>query len=380
MQRHPRQVRSAILHVPAPTNAAMPLSFAVDADNALESLLADCRADAGCQSRFPDSRTNLFRVLDALEAKPVTAEVPHPATGKPVPVQLNRAAFAQLVRYMLYVPSWAARIPLVIDSAGRGDFEEAGAMALLIGSALGRASDALYAAVTCTEDVPFFERETGRLLAAGTFLGPLRVDLQKELCNGWPRGSLPTDYREPLRSDVPTLLLVGERDPSTPSRWARSIAAQLPNSRLVIVPDGGHDFDGLSGAGCLDDLQNRFVREASFASIDLSCLETTSHPPFALAKESKVAVELTGETLARLAGTYGGAGQGPQIRIAREDGQLFAIAGDQRFQLAASSSLEFTIPGAPGLKFVFEERQGKVIALRFIEGGGEGTRLARIEE
>lgn len=39
---------------------------------------------------------------------------------------------------------------------------------------------------------------------------------------------------------IPTLVLVGDRDPLTPPIRAREMASALPNTHLVIVPDCGH--------------------------------------------------------------------------------------------------------------------------------------------
>jgi pimeloyl-ACP methyl ester carboxylesterase len=40
--------------------------------------------------------------------------------------------------------------------------------------------------------------------------------------------------------DVPTLLLVGGDDDIAPLEGAREIAAELPHSSIVTIPDGGH--------------------------------------------------------------------------------------------------------------------------------------------
>jgi len=39
---------------------------------------------------------------------------------------------------------------------------------------------------------------------------------------------------------VPTLLVAGSHDLSTPLEWARREAARIPGSRLVVVPGAGH--------------------------------------------------------------------------------------------------------------------------------------------
>jgi pimeloyl-ACP methyl ester carboxylesterase len=50
---------------------------------------------------------------------------------------------------------------------------------------------------------------------------------------------------------VPTLLLAGTRDLSTPLEWARREAARIPGSRLVVVPGAGHSVQSraVSAAG-----------------------------------------------------------------------------------------------------------------------------------
>jgi pimeloyl-ACP methyl ester carboxylesterase len=55
-----------------------------------------------------------------------------------------------------------------------------------------------------------------------------------------PTGDLPP---------VPTLLLAGDRDLSTPLPWAREQKAHTPNGRLVIVPGAGHSVQSRAPGG-----------------------------------------------------------------------------------------------------------------------------------
>jgi pimeloyl-ACP methyl ester carboxylesterase len=43
------------------------------------------------------------------------------------------------------------------------------------------------------------------------------------------------------RIDAPTLVVAGDRDPFVPVDHAWAIKRQLPNARLLIVPDAGHE-------------------------------------------------------------------------------------------------------------------------------------------
>ncbi len=49
--------------------------------------------------------------------------------------------------------------------------------------------------------------------------------------------------------DVPTLLLAGGRDLSTPLEWAQREAAQAPGGGLVVVPTAGHGVSRRGGKG-----------------------------------------------------------------------------------------------------------------------------------
>ena len=49
--------------------------------------------------------------------------------------------------------------------------------------------------------------------------------------------------------DVPTLLLAGGRDLSTPLEWAQREAAQAPGGELVVVPKAGHGVSRRGGKG-----------------------------------------------------------------------------------------------------------------------------------
>jgi pimeloyl-ACP methyl ester carboxylesterase len=76
--------------------------------------------------------------------------------------------------------------------------------------------------------------------------------------NGFVRQCLPWPPTQPTPAPararlpaVPTLLLAGDRDLSTPLAWARREAALAPKGRLVVVPGAGHSVQSraVSDAG-----------------------------------------------------------------------------------------------------------------------------------
>jgi pimeloyl-ACP methyl ester carboxylesterase len=61
-----------------------------------------------------------------------------------------------------------------------------------------------------------------------------------QTCLRWPPTPSPAQPRTVDLPNVPTLLLAGDRDLSTPLPWAREQAAHSPGGRLVIVKGSGH--------------------------------------------------------------------------------------------------------------------------------------------
>lgn len=56
----------------------------------------------------------------------------------------------------------------------------------------------------------------------------------------WPAADLGAEFNAPTRSDVPTLILHGTWDLSTPIENARRVARELPNSQFVEIVHGRH--------------------------------------------------------------------------------------------------------------------------------------------
>jgi pimeloyl-ACP methyl ester carboxylesterase len=98
----------------------------------------------------------------------------------------------------------------------------------------------------------------------------------------WPRGEIPADYLEPVRSDVPALIFSGNLDPVTPPQRGEEVARYLPNSRHVIIPEAAHGPFGVSHIDCMDRLIVEFLDHGDTRKLDVSCVDQMKPPPFAL--------------------------------------------------------------------------------------------------
>jgi hypothetical protein len=74
------------------------------------------------------------------------------------------------------------------------------------------------------------------------------------------------------------MIVVGERDPVTSPRWARVMADQFRESRVVVVPGEGHVFDGPMQR-CIDRLAADFLARRNLAD---GCVTLHKRPAYAV--------------------------------------------------------------------------------------------------
>jgi pimeloyl-ACP methyl ester carboxylesterase len=378
MRRHPEHVRAAVLQGIVPPGTRAPLYFAHDAQRALDQLFAACGADAGCRAAFPDAAGEVQRLLDRLDKKPAEVTIRSPQTGEPVKIVLGRSAGAQTIRYMLYLPITASRIPLEVHLAVNGDFGPLAQSAYLFGNLVTSTSDGLYLSVTCAEGVPRFTPQEAQEAARGTFLGDFRARAQKAACAEWPRGRVPPQFDEPVRSDAPTLLISGERDPVTPAYWGEQAARTLTHARHVVVPGAGHDNEGEKGAECIGRLSLEVIERGSVEGLDTSCVSRIEPVPFALRDVRAAEITLPVAELDRLAGTYAGADREEFVVRRQGESLQLALGEGQVFRLAAIAPNRFRVEGAPAGYFVeFRTEGGGVTSMEVEEGPTERLTLKK---
>ncbi|HEV7890589.1 MAG TPA: alpha/beta fold hydrolase [Pyrinomonadaceae bacterium] len=283
LRQHGEHVRAVVLHGVSLTGQFMPRDFPQDTERALDGVMNECAADEACRAAFPDLRAEAKAVLDKLTRGPVEVNLKNAQTGENIPLKLSRDLAGEAIRYMLYQPDAASRIPLYIHLAARGDFAPLAKSAILYRRQIvATGSNGMYLSVTCAEDLPWIKQGVGKRNGERTFLGDYRLRQQRAACALWPRGEIPKGYSEPTRSGVPALILTGQWDPVTPPVYGDTAARFLTNSLHVVVPHGGHGFGGLSGLDCIENLVADFVERGTTKGLDTSCVKSIRRRGFQL--------------------------------------------------------------------------------------------------
>jgi pimeloyl-ACP methyl ester carboxylesterase len=288
LRRHPDRVRTAVLSGLVPPDERGPFPMARHAQRALDGLIAECDADTACRGAFPRLREEVAAVLERAGKEPATLTVTDGETGHPVELRLSRNSVAQTLRYMLYSPAKAARLPWSVHQAAQGDWKPMAEEALSSVAGLGAMNRGYYLSLTCSEDLPFIREDEIPAAVQGTFLGDFRIRAQQAACAAWPVPPVSREFLDPVTSGVPVLLISGERDPVTPPGNAERAARTLKNSLHVVMPDAGHGYEGIEGAQCANELTVKVVEAGTVQGLDTSCMARTKRPEFLLKPEASV--------------------------------------------------------------------------------------------
>ena len=280
LRRYPENVRTVVLDGVVPPTLALGPDMALNAQAALDGIFERCARDLGCAMRFGDMASVFDDLMSRIQDTPVFVATRETATGEVEKTLVTEEYLMGVTRLFSYSDTSAALLPLVIDEAANGRFEMLLAQAELIQGNLERTlSFPMHNSVICSEDYPFETAETS-LGTTDAYLGTSIVDALHTICAQWPQGVVDPDFRDPLVSAHPVLLLSGSNDPATPPQYAEdAIAEGLSGALHLVVPDQGH---GMAPIGCVPDLMQEFIETAATEGLDADCLDRVMATPFFL--------------------------------------------------------------------------------------------------
>jgi pimeloyl-ACP methyl ester carboxylesterase len=279
LRRHPESVRTVTLWGVVPMDEPVALSHAAGAQRALDLMFGSCEADTICHANFPAVRKDFQAVMDRVSQGPVEVEVADPETHKAIRVRLAREVVAEGIRIVLYSSEASAVLPFLFHQAAAGDWKPLGQTVVTMQAGLeGILTRGLFFSVTCSQDIPFIKAAEVSERTAGSFLGDYRVRRQTAACALWPHARIDPAEREAIHSDVPVLLINGERDSVTPPDFGRRAARFLTHSLHLVEPYAGHE----ESPPCVEAIANDFVRRGTVQGLDTSCVSQLKLAPFLL--------------------------------------------------------------------------------------------------
>lgn len=274
--RYPQHTRSLVLDSVVPNTQPLGGIFARNLDDALALYFAQCQGDAACREKLGDTRAQLDALLARLRQSPVEVRYRDASTHEETRTTLTADMLAGLVRMYAYMPQAAALLPKLIHDAHAGRYEGITALSQMLSKQMGESmAMGMQLSVICAEDAGSFnasEADHNTVLGAGLTKG------MAAMCDVWPRGAVPADFRTPLAGKIPVLAISGEFDPVTPPRYGDEAIAKLDHAIHLVLKGQGHN---VIGAGCMPKVFAQFVETAFSEPLQSSCLDNLSAvPPF----------------------------------------------------------------------------------------------------
>ena len=294
MRDHPEGVRSAIIDSifpPQVTNNDAPINF----ERSLNVLFKECAADDACNKAFPDLEKVFYDTIDQLNANPVSFQIVDPATSQKREVKMDGDGFAGTIFQALYASEIISELPKTIYDVHNGNTHFLSLWTLLEVSQLDAVSVGMNYAVQCTEELAF--DTTTSIEAVLAKINPKLQgfarrngidDSQIGLCATWNSAKPNPIENEPIKSDIPTLVVSGEYDPITPPEYGKETAATLSNSYFFEFPGMGHGV--IPSSDCAFGIAQAFLKDPT-TKPDSSCIADMKEPAFTVAAATTASVE-----------------------------------------------------------------------------------------
>lgn len=291
MRAHPEGIRSVAIVSILPLEKSFFVEASTTTTNAVMRLLDACADDEACHSAYPDLQEVLFEVIDQLNAEPVPITVTNPLDGQSYDsILTGDEVLGNLVTF-LYFTQIIPVLPQAIHDVHNGDYGLMTQLSSITLALFELLSRGMTFSVMCTDDlIGRTPEDLLNIMAAlpRQLQGRADPELVIEhgifgICENWPVEEADLWVKEPLVSDIPTLVLTGEFDPVTPPEYGQLVARYLSDSYFFELPGIGHDILGASE--CARSIIGDFIADPTQLP-DASCIAEMPGVVFDLPSEA----------------------------------------------------------------------------------------------
>ncbi len=280
LKMHPENVRTVILDAVVSADMALGPAIALESQRALDEMLARCAEDVACNDAFPNLSREVSELINELKQEPKNTKIENLASGKLEEFKFTAGHLALGVRMALYSPMSMSILPsLLHEAASNSHYGPLARQSINAGRSMyNMMAIGMSNSVMCTEDEPYFKNaniSNGDLEAS--YMGSEFMQGLEIVCEIWPKGVIDPGFKELIKTDLPVLLLSGDKDPITPPEYAEQAMQKMSNSKHIVVEGQGHIQ---MAVGCMPTILAKFVEAASFTEIETDCLHKVKPEPF----------------------------------------------------------------------------------------------------
>jgi pimeloyl-ACP methyl ester carboxylesterase len=280
MRDFPTILRGVVLDSTVPVQSNLYPEVYTSAQRDFNQLFQGCAASPPCNAAYPNLESTFYTLVDKLNDSPVTVTITNPYDKKDYRVLFTGDEFVSDVFQTLYRTDLIGVLPQLIKQAADGDLAPFG-RAIADQFFYDDISRGMYFSVQCSEEATFttpaevaaVKKTVRQEIASG--LGDAEDEGFFAICAGWGAAKAPPKENEPVRSDVPTLVLSGQYDPITPPNWAHEAAETLSRGYLFEFPGTGHGV--MLSDPCPLSMARAFIGDPSNAP-DATCISRMHGP------------------------------------------------------------------------------------------------------
>lgn len=276
MRDHPDVVRAAVLDSVYPPQIDSYPQVARNFERSLSLIAEACANSVTCHENYPDVTGAFIRLINQLNARPQRITYTDFYTGESYSVLLTGSRIIDATFSLLYDTNVLRQIPGYIYRALDGDFQpflDELFRTLYFNQTY--ISIPMYFSVECYEEIAFTPPDVMTALTgkSTSIIESFAVDndFYSRVCQRLQPASVVPAENQPVRSDIPALMLTGVYDPITPPAWAFDTAAYLSRAYVFTFPGLSHGV--YSHGGCPRAITGVFLNNPQQRP-DSYCLNT----------------------------------------------------------------------------------------------------------
>jgi len=344
MRDYPEIVQSVILDsvVPVESNSFVQYPQAMEAG--LKTLFNTCATDPACNAAYPNLETVFWNLLSQLDAKPVTITTGNPRTGT-VTENVDGSTVMNIIILSIKESDLIYTAPQTIYRFKNGDFSTLIATQSSLPLGFEGINTGLFISMMCHENILATTPQELQATNVSSkdieeyawlpFYGSAQ-DVFKE-CKTWGATGPTLGENAQFSSDIPTLVITGKYDPTTPPMYAQQVAGHLSHSYYFEFPAQGHVPTATDTSGCAMDTVVSFLNDPSVEP-DRSCLNKISGIHFLTPYTGSPALKLTTVDMGGVTAKV------PEDWTATGDG--FFLRGESPFDITSVGFLDVNVSSA----------------------------------
>ena len=269
MRAHPEILRSVVLDSVVPVEAKFYYEDPSRYNSSLRALFDGCAADPKCAAAYPNLERDFWNLVAQLDAHPVSVTAPL-LTGGKITETVSGSDLLGVITLGLLKWGWMIpTAPMSIDQIKAGDYSTFVAMQSSMPDEFKGINIGVYISMMCHEHILAGTPEELQAV----------LDTQKDLgkyyqwfffgnakdifntCEVW--GSTPPAQgeKDPVISDIPSLIFEGAYDPVTPPSYGKQVAQNLSHSYYLEFPNQGHTPLFGDTTGCASSILQSFLTD-----------------------------------------------------------------------------------------------------------------------